>query len=400
MKTYTYLIIGGGMTADAAVKGIRKVDESGTIAILGAEPDPPYNRPPLSKDLWTTDKTIDDIGCATERKGAEIFVARQAVSLDPAKQEVTDHEGDVYRYEQLLLATGGRPRRLAIGDGHIIYYRTSEDYRRLRTLSEGADHFAVLGGGFIGAEIAAALRINNKQVTMVFPEAAVCGLVLPAGFAAALNRYYEDRGVTIVSGRRPSAIDADKGVLGVHLENGHMFSADGIVAGIGIEPNTELAEGADLDIDNGIVVDEQLRTKDPHIFAAGDVANFYSRTLDKRLRVEHEDNALTTGETAGCTMAGEERSYHHLPYFYSDLFDLGYEAVGQTDASFETMTDLDDPKQKGCIFYLENKRVRGVIFWNVFGKVDAGRELIAAPGPTDAQRLRAWEQERLADTRR
>jgi NADPH-dependent 2,4-dienoyl-CoA reductase/sulfur reductase-like enzyme len=397
MKEYKYMIIGGGMTADAAVKGIRQVDESGTVGIITAEPDPPYERPPLFKDLWTNDKTIDDIWCATEQKGAEIIRATRMTNLDPGKQEVIDDQGDVCRYERLLLATGGAPRHLPVGDDHVIYYRTCTDYRRLRKLSEDATHFAVLGGGFIGTEIAAALKANGNQITMVFPESAVCGLMLPPDFASTLNVYYKDHGVTIVAGYKPSAIHADKGVLGIQLENGHMFSVDGIVAGIGVDPNTELAKRGGLDVNDGIVADEHLRTKHPHVFAAGDVANFYNPILDKRLRVEHVDNALTMGEIAGRNMAGEHHPYDHLPYFYSDLFDVGYEAVGETKPSLEVITGLKAPEDKGCIFYMENKGVRGVVFWNVFGKMDAGRELIAAPPPHDAEGLRAWERKRLAD---
>jgi NADPH-dependent 2,4-dienoyl-CoA reductase/sulfur reductase-like enzyme len=340
---------------------------------------------------------LDDIWCDTEQKGAEIIRARRAVSLDTAKAEVVDHEGDVYRYERLLLATGGTPRRLPFGGDHVIYFRTCEDYRRLRKLSQDARHFAVLGGGFIGTEIAAALKAKGNQVTMVFPESAVCGLMLPPGFASTLNAYYEDHGVTVAAGYKPSAIDADKGVLGIQLENGRMFSVDGIVAGIGVDPNTELAESGGLDVHDGIVVDEQLRTKHPHVFAAGDVANFYNPLLDKRLRVEHVDNALTMGEIAGRNLAGKHHAYDHLPYFYSDLFDVGYEAVGEANPSLKVITDLKAPEDKGCIFYTQNKRVRGVVFWNVFGKVDAGRELIAVPDPHDADGLRAWERAMLAD---
>lgn len=395
MQQYTYLIIGGGMAADAAVKGIRAVDERGTIGIVAAESNPPYKRPPLSKDLWTKDMAIDEIGCATKKKGAELLLDRTATTLDPGEQTVTDDRGETYRYEKLLMATGGTPRRLPIRDEQVIYYRTLPDYRRLRTRCAQADRFTVLGGGFIGAEIAAALAGEGKQVTMVFPEAAVCGMLLPTPFAVALSRVYEARGVKLLTGRKPSAIDTEKDVFGIHLENGHMFSADGVVAGIGIEPNTGLAEDAGLDVAEGIVVDEQLRTSDPRIFAAGDVANFHNPLLDQRMRVEHEDNALTMGETAGRNMAGEERPYRHLPYFYSDLFDVGYEAVGETDLSYETVTDLESPQEKGCIFYMKDARVRGIVFWNLFGKVDAGRELIAAPGPHTEDGLRSWTKERL-----
>jgi len=397
MKTYTYLIVGGGMAADAAVKGVREVDEKGSVGIISAEADPPYARPPLSKGLWTGDQATDDIWCATERKGADLFLSRRAVSLDRGKREVTDDQGEAYRYEHLLLATGGTPRRLPFGDGQVIYYRTCEDYRRLRERAEQGGHFAVIGGGFIGAELAAALKMNNNQVTMVFPEAALCGLLLPMAFALLLNTYYEDRGIALVTGRKPSAIGVERGLLTVHLENGHLITVDGVVAGIGIDPNTQLAASCGLACDNGILVDGHLRTKDPRIFAAGDVANVHNPLLDRRMRVEHEDNALTMGEAAGRNMAGAEEVYHHLPYFYSDLFDVGYEAVGATDPSFHVFTELKDPEEKGCIFYMQQDRVRGIVFWNIFQKVDAGRELIAAPGPHTRDGLRSWVKERLAD---
>jgi 3-phenylpropionate/trans-cinnamate dioxygenase ferredoxin reductase subunit len=143
-------------------------------------------------------------------------------------------------------------------------------------------------------------------------------------------------------------------------------------------------------------VDERLRTTNPSIFAEGDVANFYSRALGRRRRVEHEDNALVMGELAGRNMAGEEQPYDHLPFFYSDLFDVGYEAVGETDSSHDVVTRLRHPEEKGAIFYLREGRVRGIVLWNVFGKVDAGRELIANPGPHTSGGLDAWEKGILA----
>ena len=384
------------MTADAAVKGIRRVDGKCSIGIIGAEPDPPYKRPPLSKDLWTKNKPVEDIACGTEAKGADFIGATRAVSLDPGRQQVSDDQGRVYRYRELLLATGGTPKRLPFGDDRVLYYRTLEDYRSLRGLTENGNRFAVLGGSFIGSEIAAALALNDKEVTMVFPEAAVGSRMLPPRLAQALNAYYAKRGVTLMQGCKPSAIETDGETRTVRLENGHTFSADGVVAGIGIAPDTRLAAEAGLKVNDGIAVDELLRAGHPHVFAAGDAASFYSPALERRLRVEHEDNALTMGETAGRNMAGEEKRYDHLPFFYSDLFDVGYEAVGATDASLEVVTELGAPEEKGCIFYMRDGRVRGVVFWNLFGKVDAGRELIAAPGPHTREGLSAWTKERLA----
>lgn len=397
MKQYKYLIVGGGMTADAAVKGIRQKDASGPIGIIGAEPHPPYKRPPLSKGLWTKKKTIDDIWCGTEEKGADLVGGTCAVSLDVGKKEVGDERGAVYRYEKLLLAVGGSPRVLPFGSEHAIYYRNLEDYRRLHELSEARDAFAVLGGGFIGSEIAAALAMNDRSVTMIFPEAAVGTRMLPSGLARAMSNYYEQHGVTIVPGRKPSSIDADGDGYAVRLESGHVLAVDAVVAGIGITPNTELAAAAGLDVNNGIVVDELLRTRHPDVYAAGDVANFYNPSLGRRMRVEHEDNALTMGAMAGRNMAGESEPYRHLPYFYSDLFDVGYEAVGETVPSHEVITDIQAPTDKGIIFYVQDERVRGVLFWNIFGKVSNGRDLIAAPGPHNKESLKAWAKETLAE---
>jgi NADPH-dependent 2,4-dienoyl-CoA reductase/sulfur reductase-like enzyme len=161
-----------------------------------------------------------------------------------------------------------------------------------------------------------------------------------------------------------------------------------VVAGIGIQPNVELAQAAGLKVDNGIHVDRGLRTSHPGIYSAGDVANFYNPALDGRLRVEHEDNANTMGQLAGQAMAGRTVSYDHLPSFYSDLFELGFEAVGNVDARLETVADWKEPFREGVVYYLRDARVRGVLLWNVWEQVDAARKLIAEAGPFRAENLR------------
>lgn len=166
------------------------------------------------------------------------------------------------------------------------------------------------------------------------------------------------------------------------------IGADGVVAGIGIVPNVELARAAGLDLENGIKVDPSLRTSQPDIFAAGDAASFMNPTLGVRLRVEHEDNANTMGRMAGQSMAGKSVSYDHLPSFYSDLFDLGFEAVGEVDSRLETVADWKEPFREGVVYYLKDGRVRGVLLWNVWDQVDAARALIAEPGPFQAANLK------------
>ena len=163
---------------------------------------------------------------------------------------------------------------------------------------------------------------------------------------------------------------------------------DGVIAGLGIEPNLELARKARLRIDDGIVVNKFLRTSAPDIFAAGDVAAFYNPALAKRMRVEHEDNANTMGEAAGHNMAGQAEPYNHLPFFYSDLFDLGYEAVGELDSRLETVVDWKKPNREGVVYYLRGGRVRGVLLWNVWGQVDAARKLIGQRDPFRAKDLK------------
>jgi NADPH-dependent 2,4-dienoyl-CoA reductase/sulfur reductase-like enzyme len=256
----------------------------------------------------------------------------------------------------------------------------------LRALSERGQRFAVIGGGFIGSEIAAALAINGKNVTLVFPDSGICGRMFPADLAGFLNDYYHEKGVEVLAGQQASGLGARGQRLALTIRSAqggteHVIEADGIVAGIGIEPNIELARAAGLKLDNGIVVDASLRTSHPDIFAAGDVASFANPALQVRLRVEHEDNANTMGQMAGAAMAGRAVSYDHLPFFYSDLFDLGYEAVGEIDSHLETAADWKEPYREGVVYYLRAGRVRGVLLWNVWEQVDAARKLIAEPGP-------------------
>jgi 3-phenylpropionate/trans-cinnamate dioxygenase ferredoxin reductase subunit len=387
MTHYKYLIIGGGMTADAAVRGIRQLDGEGSIGLIGEEPYPPYDRPPLSKGLWRGD-SVEDIWRNIKEQGVEVHLGLRAQVLEPRNRRLTDERGEVYTFEKLLLATGGRPRRLPFGEDRIIYFRTLEDYRKLRTLAEQGRRFAVIGGGFIGSEIAAALAMNGKEVVMLFPKEAIGSHAFPADLARFLNGFYREKGVEVLAGESVSGLETHTEKLDVRTSGGQEITVDGVVAGIGIEPDIRLAEGAGLEVGDGIVVDEFLRTSSPDVYAAGDVANFYNPDLDKRLRVEHEDNANTMGLLAGRNMVGAAEPYHHLPFFYSDLFELGYEAVGEVDARLETVADWKDLGREGVVYYLREGQVRGVLLWNVWEQVDAARRQIAEPGPFEADDLK------------
>src|SRR5262245_36975882 len=389
MRTYRYLIVGGGMTADAACKGIRARDADGSIGLVSYEGHPPYSRPPLTKGLWKgTDESTIWLG--TEEAGAELQLTRRIASLDLAGRRAVDERGEEYAYELLLLATGGRPRRFPFDGDDVIYYRTVDDYGRLRGLAREGAHFVVVGSGFIGSEIAAALAMNGCHVTMVFPGPAICARLFPPELSAFVTGYYHEQGVEVLPGESVVGVERNGDALRVSLASGRVLEGHGVVAGLGIEPNDELAAAAGLKVEDGIAVDEYGRVIGADgVFAAGDVARFPVAALGGEARIEHEDHALTHGRSVGENMAGAEAPYEHLPFFYSDLFDLGYEAVGEIDSRHETVADWKEPHREGVVYYLDGEqRVRGVLLWNVWGKVDEARTLIRGGAPVEGASLK------------
>ena len=387
MKHYKYLIIGGGMTGDAAVRGIRELDPDGSVGMIGDETDMPYARPPLSKGMWKG-RPFEKVWRGTDKLNVEFHLGRHASQLDPAAKRVTDDQGDEYSYDKLLLATGGSANQLPIGKEHIIYYRTLQDYIHLRELSDTHQRFLVIGAGFIGSEIAAALAMQGNQVTMVFRENSIGELVYPPDISKYIDDYFRKKGIELLPKDSMTSIEKKGEVFTVHTESGRELQVDAVVGGIGIRPNVDLANSAAIKVENGIVVDDRLRTSAPDVFAAGDVAMFPHYVLGKSMRVEHEDNALQMGKQAGRNMAGADEAYTHAPYFYSDLFELGYEAIGTLSSKLETYADWQEPFEKGVIYYLDNGRVRGVLLWNVWEKVKDATALLADPGPFKAEQLK------------
>jgi 3-phenylpropionate/trans-cinnamate dioxygenase ferredoxin reductase component len=384
MHSTRYLIVGGGMTGDAAAKGIREHDSDGAITLVGGEPHPPYKRPPLTKGLWSGGDE-EKIWRGTADAGVELRLGRRIVAVDLHGHSATDDQGEEYAWEKLLLATGGKPRELDGAEG-VVYYRTLDDYHRLRGQAVEGSRFVVIGGGFIGSELAASLTGVGAAVTMVVPEPGISARVLPAELSAFVTGYYREHGVEILTGESVTAV---RGGTTVELGSGRTLEADGVVAGLGIVPDTELAQAAGLPVDNGIVVDEYGTTGDrDDVFAAGDVANFPMTALGRMFRVEHEDHANTHGRIVGANMAGAKTPYDHLPFFYSDMFDLGYEAVGEVDSRLATVEHWVEPNRKGVVAYTdEDGRPRGFLLWNTWAKVDAARELIRAGEPVDEATL-------------
>ncbi len=394
-ERYDYIIVGAGLAGASAVEGVREVDASGRVLLLGAEPDRPYHRPPLSKKLWFGDENLEDIFVHDPEfyaaQGVTLRLGAEVVKLDVGARTVTTDDGSQYQYGKLLLATGGAPRRLAIPGGdipEICYFRTRRDYLALRAGAAPGAHALVIGGGFIGSELACALSHAQVQVTMLFPGSHVCSRVFPHGLGDALGAKMSARGITILAFDKPISIHHTGHRFHTETEGGRKIESDILVAGVGVSPATALAVHGGLRVDGGICVNEYLQTSAPDIYAAGDNAVFPSALLSRAVRVEHWDNALNQGRSAGKNMAGARTAYAYSPYFFSDLFDFGYEAVGDVDARHETVADWQRTNEKGVIYYLEHGLVRGVMLCNVWGQVDAARALIAAKTPGAPETLR------------
>ncbi|WP_449278447.1 NAD(P)/FAD-dependent oxidoreductase [Leucobacter sp. GX24907] len=411
---YRYLIVGGGMVADSAARGIREMDPEGSIGIVAEEETPPVARPALSKKLWTDPSfAFDDAWLDTEADtGATRHAGERVVEIDREARIVRTEHGREVGYEQLLLATGGEPNRLDLPeDERIVYFRSVEDYRTLRRHSGNHRHLAVVGGSFIGTELAAALVQNDTETTLVFPQPVLGGDVFPADLANRFHRMFECEGVWLVPGatvesarigpddrvepvergERGGAGDDDwdddrEHSIVLRLSTGVSIGCDAVAIGVGVTPNVGLASAAGLDTDDGVIVDERLRTSDPRVFAAGDIASYPDAILGRR-RIEHVDNATEMGRQAGRNMAGADEAYDHTPFFYSVIFGNRYEAVGTLDSSLETVEQWDG-EDTGVVYYVDGERVRGVLLWNIEGRQDEARDAIDRADASDRDALR------------
>jgi 3-phenylpropionate/trans-cinnamate dioxygenase ferredoxin reductase subunit len=379
-KRYSYVIIGGGLAGASAAEGIREIDKKGSVLLIGDEPSKPYNRPPLTKGLWTGKKKVQDIFVwkddVLSGLNIEMKLGTKIVSINPDAKTVTDASGAAYGFEKLLLATGGAPKRLPLPGGTpaaVTYFRYLDDFVKVNERALAGKSAVIIGGGFIGTEIAAALCQRKLNVTMLFPEDRPCFRVFPEYLAVHILELYRQRGITVLTNDAPVAIEDAKGLCRIRTKNGVVLDADICIAGIGLSPETELAQRARLAVADGIVVNSYLQTSHPDIYAAGDNAAYPEKTLAKTMRFEHWDNALNQGKQAGKNMAGANEHYSYMPYFFSDLFDFGYEAVGEIDSRLTTRPVWQEKNVKGIVYYLKEDKIRGVLLCNVWDKVEAAR---------------------------
>lgn len=378
-----YCIIGGGYAAAAAIEGIRAHDRDGRITLFTRENHRPYRRPLLSKDLWYGEATIERLPMHPddwyEERGVDVRLRHEIVELDADHRRLYDELGGVHEYGDLLLATGCRPRRLRAEGAespNVGYFRDLEDYLALEGRMDRLQHITLVGGGFTSLEMAAALRSRGKEITLVIGDEYPLHRVLPRDLGLPLLDFLRDLGVETVSGDMLVRLEDTAGLVHARTYQGNELDTQLVLVDQGGDPVVDLAEAAGIGIDDGIVVNEMGCTSDPHVWAAGDVAEFPCLPLGQIMRVEGCDHAEMHGRAVGANMAGAARAYDHLPYKWFRVGEMQFEGVGELWARLDTELVWLEPGQKGVVYYLRDDLIRGVLFINLYGQLDAARALI------------------------
>jgi 3-phenylpropionate/trans-cinnamate dioxygenase ferredoxin reductase component len=388
------VIVGAGLAGAKAAQTLRDEGFDGGILLLGREPEHPYERPPLSKGLLlgTTPRHEIFVDWYAD-KAVELRTSTDVVGLDPASRRLTLADGSTVDYDRLLLTTGSTPRKLAIPgaelDG-VLSLRTLADSDRISQALQPGANVVIIGAGWIGLEIASAARQRDASVTVVEVADLPLQRVLGDDVARVFQRLHESHGVTFCLGTQVAALTGEDGrVTGVTLAGGEVLPADVVIVGVGITPNVELAERAGLDVRDGIVTDAGLRTSDPNIWAAGDVANSYHPLLERHIRVEHWANALNGGPAAARSMLGQDVSYDLLPYFFTDQYDLGMEYSGYAaPGEYDRVVFRGDPASGEFLaFWTSAGRVLAGMSVNIWDMTDAIQDLIRSGRPADLARL-------------
>jgi 3-phenylpropionate/trans-cinnamate dioxygenase ferredoxin reductase component len=389
--------VGAGLAGATAAAQLRKEGSDAPIMLLGAEPEAPYDRPPLSKEYLRGEAPRENValrGAAFyEEQAIDLRTSTRVASIDPAAQAVVLEDGERLGYERLLLATGSTPRHLDVpgaGLEGVHTLRTVEDSDALRLAAESARRAVVIGGGWIGSEVSASLRQLGLDVVMVVSDPLPLQRVLGPEVGRIYRDLHADHGVRLVLGRRVSAVLGSGSVETVVLDDDMRLPADLVVVGVGVEPRVGLARDAGLDVAHGVRADEHLETSVPGIFAAGDIAEAWHPWLESRIRVEHRENARFQGRTAGRNLLGMGEAYERLPFFYSDQYDLSMEYVGHA------------PTWDGVVLRGDVAARRFVALWLRDGRVVAGMSANVPDVNKDLERLirsrRQIDPRRLTDT--
>ncbi len=407
MKTTKYLLIGGGLANAMAAKKIREVDPSGSITLVCQEHHLPYNRPPLDKEYMQGKEPLEKVFVEAAEfyrtNRIETILGDKVTHLDPAAHTATLATGPTLKWEKCLLATGGTPARLNIpGDGlsGIHYFRTLDDAIAVSESARAGRKAVILGGGFIGVELASSLTQRGMGVTLIDRGEHLWRRFADPKLGDFFQSYCRQRGVAFEMNQKVAAIEGDDRCMGVRLDNGRTLPCDLVVIAAGIELNLDLARQAGLKIDNGVVVDAHMRTSHPDIYAAGDIANYPDPYFDTRRRVEHWGQAEYTGGLAGGNMAGEVKTYDLLTYVWSDIFDLHLEFAGDEHNYDRVVMRGSTADPSFAALYLKGSRVTAYFAINykkaqyrklaklIESKVDVSRQIDKLADPNfDVEQL-------------
>jgi NADPH-dependent 2,4-dienoyl-CoA reductase/sulfur reductase-like enzyme len=378
------------MAAAAAIEGIRSKDREGGILLLTRENHRPYNRPILSKQLMYGEATLERLPIHPDdwyvERQVDVRLRHEVIELDAENRQLWDSRGERIEFDELLLATGCRPRRLRAegAEASVRYFRDLEDYLDLEAKLDQLQHLTLVGGGFISIEMAAALRARGKEVTLILAEEFPLHWLLPRDLGLPLLDFLREKGVETVSGDVLTHLIESPGLIRARTMLGNELETQFVIVDQGGEPLVDLAEAAGLGIDDGIVVDEYGRTSHEHVWAAGDVAEFPYLALGQLMRIEGADHAQAHGRAVGANMAGARTPYDHLPAKWFRVGELTFEGVGELWARLDTDIVWVEPGREGATFYLRDDVIRGVLMLNMPDRLDWARQLIRDARPTTA----------------
>ena len=389
-----YVIVGAGLAGATAAQTLREEGSEGQITLVGAEAHRPYQRPPLSKGYAQGESPLEALFVHPESFYADhditLLLKASAQSLDPARHELHLADGSVLRYDRLLLATGAEPRRPDIPGSHlegVLYLRTVEDASRLRDLIDQGGRLVVVGAGWIGTEVASSARQRGMEVTVIDPAEVPLQRTLGSEVGGIYRDLHAANGVRMELGTVARAFEGATSVTHVLTAGGRRIGCDAVLVGVGAQPRTRLAADAGLKVANGVLVDAQLQSSAPDVFAAGDVALAHHPLYGEPVRVEHWANAERQGALAARNMLGAGESYDELPYFYSDQFDLGMEYSGLARDWDQVILRGDPQSGQFIAFWLERSRVAAAMNANIWDRTDELRSLIRTQAPVDPRAL-------------